>query len=113
FVPSVLTWPGRGISVRQDTSFPDAATTRLTITGSGRVDLRLRVPAGAEGARLLVNGVVEGRPAAGTYARVDRHWVSGDIVDLNLQPCERAHKGNFPDETIRLDHRIGEVLTRT
>jgi uncharacterized protein len=81
FVPSVLTWAGRGVSVRQSCQEPGA--TRLTITGSGRIDLRLRIPSQAVGARLLVNGVAEPPVTPGTYASVDRHWANGDVVDLH------------------------------
>lgn len=89
FVPSVLTWAGRGVRVRQETAFPQAGGTTLSITGSGWVDLRLRVPSWAEGAVLRVNGVAEKPPTPGTYARVDRHWVSGDVVDLSLPNAVR------------------------
>ncbi|GAA2660697.1 MULTISPECIES: glycoside hydrolase family 127 protein [Actinosynnema] len=83
FIPSTLTWPGRGITVRQDTGFPDTASTKLTFTGSGHVDLRLRVPAWATGAQLRLNGA----PVAATpggYARIDRAWATGDTVELTL-----------------------------
>ncbi|GAA3661491.1 hypothetical protein GCM10022267_54600 [Lentzea roselyniae] len=83
FVPSVLHWAGRGVWVRQDTTFPESAGTRLTITGSGWIDLRVRIPSRAAGAVLRVNGVAEKPVIPGTYARVDRHWVSGDVVDLS------------------------------
>ncbi|MCS7475408.1 beta-L-arabinofuranosidase domain-containing protein [Umezawaea endophytica] len=84
FIASVLTWPGRGITVRQDTTFPDAASTRLTITGSGAIDLRVRVPSWTTGAELRVNGVPQAAPVAGTYARINRTWASGDVVDVSL-----------------------------
>lgn len=84
FIASVLTWPGRGITVRQDTGFPESAATKLTITGSGRIDLRVRVPSWATGAQLRVNGVAQGSVTPGSYARIDRTWDSGDVVDLSL-----------------------------
>lgn len=90
FIPSVLSWAGRGVSVRQDTTFPESAATRLTVTGSGRIDLRVRVPSWACGARLLVNGVAQSAVVPGTYARVDRHWVSGDVVELSLSTSRPA-----------------------
>ncbi len=92
FIPSVLTWAGRGMSVRQDTTFPESAATRLTITGSGRIDLRVRIPSWASGARLRVNGVAQQPVAPGTYARVDRRWVSGDVVDLSLPMALRRER---------------------
>lgn len=84
FIPSVLTWAGRGVRVRQETAFPESGGTTLTITGSGWIDLRLRIPSWAEGAVLRVNGVAEKPVVPGTHARVDRHWVSGDAVELSL-----------------------------
>src|ERR1041384_4906699 len=59
FVASTLTWPGRGITVRQDTGFPESPSTKLTITGAGPIDLRVRVPSWAAGAQLRVNGAVQ------------------------------------------------------
>ncbi|MFK3979175.1 beta-L-arabinofuranosidase domain-containing protein [Micromonospora sp. NPDC050397] len=85
FIAAELTWPGRGITVRQDTTFPQAAATRLTITGSGAIDLRIRIPAWAAGAQLLVNGAASGvTPTPGSYAQLNRTWSTGDVVDLTL-----------------------------
>ncbi|MDU0287938.1 beta-L-arabinofuranosidase domain-containing protein [Saccharothrix longispora] len=83
FIPSTLTWPGRGLTVRQDTGWPETPSTKLTVTGTGPIDLRLRVPSWATGARLRLNGT----PVAATpggYARLDRTWTSGDVVELSL-----------------------------
>lgn len=84
FVPSVLDWGGRGLVVRQDAAFPGPVATKLAVAGSGRIDLRVRVPSWTAGARVLVNGVEQDSVAAGSYARIDRHWVSGDVVELSL-----------------------------
>ena len=37
FIPSVLTWSARGVTIRQETGFPEAASTKLTVTGVGHV----------------------------------------------------------------------------
>ncbi|WP_158848794.1 glycoside hydrolase family 127 protein [Saccharothrix deserti] len=85
FIASVLTWPGREIAVRQDTGFPESPATRLTVTGSGPIDLRVRIPSWAAGAQVRLNGVVQDVPVVpGTYARLDRTWASGDVVDVSL-----------------------------
>ncbi|MFD0520569.1 glycoside hydrolase family 127 protein [Paractinoplanes durhamensis] len=84
FIPSVLTWSARSVTVRQDTSFPEAGSTKLTVTGSGTFTLRIRIPAWAAGAQIKVNGVAFSSPAAGAYATVSRTWASGDIVDVTL-----------------------------
>jgi DUF1680 family protein len=85
FIPSVLTWPGRGITVRQETTYPEASTTRLTITGAGAIDLRVRIPAWTSGAQIRVNGVLQTvATTPGTYAAINRTWASGDVVDVSL-----------------------------
>ncbi|WP_082373344.1 beta-L-arabinofuranosidase domain-containing protein [Nocardia sp. NRRL S-836] len=108
FIPSVLTWSGRGVSVRQDTSFPESGATRLTITGSRRIDLRVRVPSWAAGARLLVNGVEEHPATPGTYARIDRHWSSGDVVDLTLPMALRLERA--PDDKRVRTVQVGPIV---
>ncbi|GIF18422.1 DUF1680 family protein [Actinoplanes tereljensis] len=84
FIPSVLTWSARSVTIRQDTSFPEAGSTRLTVTGAGAFSLRIRIPAWAAGTQIRVNGAVFSSPAAGAYATVSRTWVSGDVVDVTL-----------------------------
>lgn len=84
FIPSVLTWPGRGITVRQDTSYPAASSTRLTISGSGHIALKVRIPKWTSGAVVRVNGVAQGATTPGTYFTVDRTWTSGDVVDVSV-----------------------------
>ncbi|MFD1047619.1 beta-L-arabinofuranosidase domain-containing protein, partial [Kibdelosporangium lantanae] len=58
FVPSVLTWTQRGITVTQTTSYPASDTTTLTVTGTvnGTWAMRIRVPSWATGATVSVNG---------------------------------------------------------
>ena len=86
FIPSVLTWPGRGITVRQETSFPEQSTTRLAVTGSGHIALKLRVPSWVKsGYQVTVNGAVQSVTAtAGQYLTIDRIWDSGDVIDVTM-----------------------------
>ncbi|MEO6088455.1 MAG: beta-L-arabinofuranosidase domain-containing protein, partial [Umezawaea sp.] len=83
FIASVLTWPGRGITVKQDTTFPNASSTRLTITGSGHIALKIRIPKWTSGATVKVNGVAQ-NATAGAYTTIDRTWTSGDVVDVSV-----------------------------
>ncbi|MEE6308335.1 beta-L-arabinofuranosidase domain-containing protein [Plantactinospora veratri] len=84
FAASRLVWPGRGITVQQDTTFPETPSSRLTITGSGAIDLRIRIPGWATGAQVRVNGTVQSGVAAGSFARINRSWASGDVVEISL-----------------------------
>lgn len=86
FIPSTLTWAERKVSVSQVTDFPYADTTRLIIRGSGRFDVKVRVPGWAtRGFAVKVNGkdqAVEARP--GTYLTLSRDWRDHDTIELKM-----------------------------
>jgi DUF1680 family protein len=86
FIPSTLTWAERGVVVRQVTDFPYADRTRLVVKGSGRFDMKIRVPQWAtRGAFVTVNG--EDQKAGvipGAYLTISRDWRDGDAVDLRM-----------------------------
>ncbi|VVJ17445.1 Uncharacterised protein [Amycolatopsis camponoti] len=87
FLPSVLTWTERGITVTQTTSFPAGDTTTLGITGNvgGAWDLRIRIPGWTSGATVAVNGVAQNiATTPGSYATVTRSWTTGDTVTVRL-----------------------------
>ncbi|MEV6970891.1 beta-L-arabinofuranosidase domain-containing protein [Hamadaea sp. NPDC051192] len=87
FVPSVLTWSQRGITVTQTTTYPVGDTTTLTVSGSvsGSWSLRVRIPAWASGATVSVNGTVQNIAVTpGAYATITRSWTSGDTVSVRL-----------------------------
>ncbi|MFD9319381.1 beta-L-arabinofuranosidase domain-containing protein [Streptomyces sp. NPDC060053] len=87
FVPSVLTWSQRGITVTQTTSYPTSDTTTLTVTGSaaGSWAMRIRIPGWTTGATTSVNGVAQNiATTPGSYATLTRTWASGDTVTVRL-----------------------------
>ena len=87
YLPSVLNWSQRGITVTQSTTYPVSDTTTLTVTGnvSGSWSMRFRVPAWAAGATISVNGVAQDVTATpGSYATLTRSWASGDTVTVRL-----------------------------
>ncbi|ROO59093.1 hypothetical protein EDC02_0878 [Micromonospora sp. Llam0] len=87
FLPSVLNWSQRGITVTQTTSYPVSDTTTLTVTGnvSGSWTMRVRIPAWASNATISVNGVAQSiATTPGTYAALTRSWTSGDAVTVRL-----------------------------
>ena len=69
FVPSTLNWRERSVVVRQTTDFPAADTTRLTMKGNGRFNVRIRVPRWAtRGFVVKINGRdEEAKATRGTY----------------------------------------------
>ncbi|GAA2073747.1 glycoside hydrolase family 127 protein [Actinomadura alba] len=90
FIPSEATWAPHGVRIRQETGYPKAETTRLTVTeGEARFALKLRIPGwlGARGhhAKVRVNGAavpVKVRP--GEYVTIERRWRAGDAVELTM-----------------------------
>ncbi|MDX3520212.1 beta-L-arabinofuranosidase domain-containing protein [Streptomyces scabiei] len=87
FVPSVLTWSERGITVTQTTAYPADDTTTLRVTGSvgGTWAMRLRIPGWTSGATISVNGTVQNiATTPGSYATLTRSWTSGDTVTVRL-----------------------------
>ncbi|HEX6357911.1 beta-L-arabinofuranosidase domain-containing protein [Actinophytocola sp.] len=87
FMPSVLNWSQRGITVTQTTSYPASDTTTLTVTGnvSGTWSMRVRIPAWTSGATVSVNGVAQNiTTTPGSYATISRAWTSGDQVTVRL-----------------------------
>ena len=87
FVPSVLTWSQRGITVTQTTSYPVSDTSTLTLAGtmSGSWSIRVRIPAWATGATIAVNGDAQNvATTPGSYATVTRTWAAGDTITVRL-----------------------------
>jgi uncharacterized protein len=85
FVPSVLTWSERGITVTQTTTYPVGDTTALTVGGNGTFTLRVRIPGWTSGATVAVNGTAQNiATTPGTYAALTRSWTNGDTVTVRL-----------------------------
>jgi DUF1680 family protein len=66
FIASDLTWPEKGLVVRQETKFPDQNTSRLTFTCAKPVKVTVKVR------------------HAGAYVDYDREWKNGDTLDIEI-----------------------------
>ncbi len=85
FIPSELKWADKGLTVRQETKFPNEDTTKLTMTTAKPVKLALKVrdPGWSSGMTVMVNGqrqAISGQP--GSYVTIDREWKTGDTVTV-------------------------------
>jgi uncharacterized protein len=72
-------------SVVQQTGYPETETSTLSIGGSGKFALKLRVPGWSRDMSVQVNGQPSGvacRP--GEWASLDRTWNPGDRVDVRI-----------------------------
>jgi len=94
YLPSTLRWTqdGAALSLTQRSGYPFDGAIALELQTSKAVhfELRLRIPAWAEGASLAVNGRrVDAAPEPGRFAGLARTWKSGDRIELDLPLAPR------------------------
>jgi hypothetical protein len=100
FIASELDWSEQGVRLTQETAFPVAGTTTLTVHASRptRFAMRVRVPYWAVGrnAATLNGRPLEGFAAPGGYFVLDRVWRDGDRLEVTL-PLS-LHVQPMPDD---------------
>jgi len=86
FIPSTLDWKERKVSIEQTTDFPKEDHTNLTIKGSGKFDINVRVPGWAtKGFFVTINGKEQQFDAKpGSYLKISRKWKDGDKIELKM-----------------------------
>ncbi|MEA2598151.1 MAG: uncharacterized protein QOF01_4620, partial [Thermomicrobiales bacterium] len=77
---------GRTVRLRQRTRYPWDGDVALEVDGEGEFALSVRLPAWCEnGAAVEVNGEpVRAEVRPGSYVRLQRTWLAGDVVRLRL-----------------------------
>jgi DUF1680 family protein len=112
FIASELNWKAKGLTVRQETHFPDEDSTRLTIKCEKpvRLALKIRYPSWAvSGMNLMINGKQESVQAQpGSYATVDREWKDGDTVQIRLPMT--LHMEAMPDDPKTVAFLYGPIV---
>ena len=94
FIPTVLSWKDKGISITQRTDFPKSETTSLTVSGNGKFTMKLRYPSWSGKAVVKVNGKKVATGKAGSYITIARNWKDGDRVEVTFPMsvhAETAH----------------------
>ncbi len=87
YISSLLNWHETGLSLRMDSTLPDAHTAKLTVTTKQpqRLTIKLRKPFWATGASIAVNGkTVDSVAGSDGYFAVDRVWHGGDTIHITL-----------------------------
>ena len=88
FIPSELRWREQGVTLRQETRYPDDGRVRLTVNADRPAEfaLRLRRPSwAARGFAVSVNGRPQKAGAGpGGYVEIRRAWRRGDRVELSI-----------------------------
>lgn len=93
FIPSVVNWREKGLTLRQETDFPAEETTVLTIGAQNPVEttVYLRYPSWSKGVKVFVNGkkiAVKQKP--GSYIAITRLWKDGDRITADYPMCLRV-----------------------
>jgi DUF1680 family protein len=81
-----VSWRERNVVIKQHTEFPYSDTTRLTVAGEGKFDIKVRVPHWAtRGFSVKINGVQQAvRPIPGTYLSLSQTWRDNDTIELRM-----------------------------
>jgi DUF1680 family protein len=88
FIASEVNWAEKGLSLTQETRFPDEDSTTITVhcRKPTRMALRVRVPYWAtQGGRVALNGrTLDVFAAPSSYLVLDRVWKNGDRVKMTM-----------------------------
>ena len=110
FTPSSLV--SDDFVVTQETTFPDAASTTLTIGKAGHYAIAIRHPAWVgEGFAIAVNGSpidITVKRGTASYATVSRTWAEGDKIEVSL-PMELRYE-TCPNYTDYIAFKYGPIL---
>ena len=91
FIPSQLTWKEKGVTLTQETHFPDDGKVTLRIDKAPKkgVTLKIRQPQWAEHSKeynVKINGKSEASIVEenSNYLTLHRKWKKGDVITFNL-----------------------------
>jgi len=91
FAASKVTWREKGVTLTQNTHFPDTETSELVVNVSTptRFKLRIRYPwwIGDEGMQVTINNGRQNYAVGGersSYMEIDRTWQNGDKVNITM-----------------------------
>jgi len=112
FIASAVNWRAKGVTLQQETRFPESNIVDLQLTCAEPTEftLRLRYPGWAgEGLKVWVNdkpGKVEAK--SGSYLKLTRKWQSGDRVQMELPM--RLRYETMPDNPKRIALLYGPIV---
>ena len=92
FIPSQLNWKEQGVTLTQETLFPDdeKVTLRIDKAAKKNLTLMIRIPEWAgnsKGYEITINGkkhLSDIQTGASTYLPIRRKWKKGDVITFHL-----------------------------
>lgn len=101
FIASEVRWPEKGLTIRQDTHFPEQEGTSLTIKANAPVQagINIRIPSWTDGGSVTLNGQpLPSFASPGSYLEINRTWADGDRLEVKL-PMRLHAEGLLGDPT--------------
>lgn len=102
FIPSVLNWEQKGLTVTQTTHYPESEETSVTLelVEPSEFTVFIRHPKwnDKEPIQIKVNGkTVKGKSLPGEYFAITRKWRNGDQIDVKFDMY--TYGEHFPDNS--------------
>jgi DUF1680 family protein len=111
FIPSVLDWKERGITIKQETNVPASAKTMFTVTASkaATFPIRIRKPFWTKAVVIKVNGIIQ-KVSSGEdgYIVINRKWTNNDRLEVTTPA--HFYTQSMPDNDNRKAVFYGPVL---
>ena len=88
YIASELRWKDLGLTIRQETRFPEENAVRMHVACGQPVPatIKLRHPYWSTPAmKVKLNGKTIDSGVPGTYLEISRHWANGDLLEIELQ----------------------------
>jgi DUF1680 family protein len=112
FIASELTWHEKGVTIRQETRYPEEETTRLVwrCDRPTAMTVRIRFPGWAtQGMEIKLNGAaVQQHAQPGSFVCLTRTWQNADCIDVKLPMSLRLEP--MPDNSTRAAICYGPVV---
>ena len=112
---------GTQVSIREETQYPFDEIISLTISTEKpvRFPLYLRIPGWCKNPRLAINKKTVQVNGMGSYIKINRQWIDGDKIELNLRMKITLRKWTKNQNSVSVDRgpltyslKIGEKYVR-
>jgi uncharacterized protein len=112
FIPSVVNWKSKNVSITQKTNFPEENRTRFLITANSPTTftLKIRKPGWSAGVpRIWLNGKeIIAKVEASGFLSIERTWKLGDKLELEFDM--QLHTESMPDNPNRIAFLYGPIV---
>ena len=106
---SSVNWKDKSVTIKQESEIPNGNTVTFTVSGSGDLDFRFRIPDWVAGTMsIAVNGTKYNYKTVDEYAQVTGSFSDGDKIVLTIPMEVKAY--NLPDKTSVYGFKYGPVV---